>query len=152
MDTDKKSRHVVKIDIHECTCLQWQATGKPCDHAIVVLIGEAPLMMGEYLHPYYSVDRFKAAYARVVEPLTDQSQWPKVDIEVDLCAPMLARKAGRPKQVHFKSVLERGGKQGPKSQMKGGKLKGKTATTDARDVKNWAIALVLYFVFLPPRN
>lgn len=75
-----------------------------------------------------------------------------MDIEVDLCAPMLARKAGRPKQVHFKSVLERGGKQGPKSQMKGGKLKGKTATTDARDVKNWAIALVLYFVFLPPRN
>lgn len=26
MDTDKKRRHVVKIDIHECTCLRWQAT------------------------------------------------------------------------------------------------------------------------------
>jgi hypothetical protein len=52
--------------------------------------------MHPYLHEYYSVAKFKAAYANPIPPLTDQSQWPKVDIEFILSPPLMRRKAGRP--------------------------------------------------------
>lgn len=133
LDTRNGRRHVVTLDQHECTCLEWQATGKPCPHAIVVLAGKTHLMLGEYLHEYYSVERFKAAYAGVVPPLTNQSQWPEVELGYELCAPGITRKSGRPKHKRFKSFLERRGKKGTKGQMKGGKGKGKDADLEDLD-------------------
>ena len=65
--------------------------------------------MHPYLHEYYSIEKFKATYAHPIPPLTDQSQWPEVDIEFSLCAPLTRRKAGRPKQSRFKPWFEKGG-------------------------------------------
>ncbi|KAE8803772.1 hypothetical protein D1007_20283 [Hordeum vulgare] len=36
-DTKTGRRHVVNTEMHDCTCLEWQHTGKPCDHAILFL-------------------------------------------------------------------------------------------------------------------
>jgi hypothetical protein len=36
-DTKTRRRHVVNTEMHECTCLEWQHTGKPCEHAILFL-------------------------------------------------------------------------------------------------------------------
>jgi hypothetical protein len=44
--------------------------------------------MHPYLHEYYSVARFKAAYATPIPALTDQSQWPEVDFEFSMCPPL----------------------------------------------------------------
>nr|XP_045090106.1 uncharacterized protein LOC123497564 [Aegilops tauschii subsp. strangulata] len=65
--------------------------------------------MHPYLHEYYLVARFKAAYATPIPALTDQSQWPEVDIEFSMCPPLTKRKAGRPKQSRFKAWFEKGG-------------------------------------------
>ena len=65
--------------------------------------------MHPYLHEYYSVEKFNAAYATPIPPLTDQSQWPEVDIEFTLCPPVTERKAGRPKQSIYKAWFEKGG-------------------------------------------
>ena len=35
--TNTHSRHVVNLDLHECTCLEWQHTGKPCQHALALI-------------------------------------------------------------------------------------------------------------------
>jgi len=44
-----------------------------------------------------------------IPPLTDQSQWPEVDIEFTLSPPLMRRKAGRPQQSRFKAWFEKGG-------------------------------------------
>ena len=65
--------------------------------------------MHPYLDEYYSVQKFKAAYATPIPALTDQSPWPEVEIEFTMCAPLGRRKAGRPKQSRFKPWFEKGG-------------------------------------------
>ncbi|KAE8800243.1 hypothetical protein D1007_24232 [Hordeum vulgare] len=108
-DTKTSKRHVVNTDLHECTCQEWQHTRKPCEHAILFLASRPKLNMHPYLHDYYSVQRFKDAYATQIPALTDQSQWPEVDFEFFMCPPITGRKAGRPKQSRFKAWFERGG-------------------------------------------
>jgi hypothetical protein len=36
-DTKTGRRQVVNTDLHECSCNEWQHTGKPCEHAILFL-------------------------------------------------------------------------------------------------------------------
>jgi hypothetical protein len=108
-DTKSTKRHVVDIDLKECTCQEWQHTGKPCEHAILFLASKPRLNMHPYLHEYYSVAKFRAAYATPIPALTDQSQWPEVDIQFSMCPPITKRKAGRPKQSRFKAWFEKGG-------------------------------------------
>jgi hypothetical protein len=43
------------------------------------------LNMRPYLHEYYSVAKFKVAYTTSIPSLTDQSQWPEVEIEFSMC-------------------------------------------------------------------
>jgi hypothetical protein len=67
--------HVVKILTHECICLQWHHTCKPCDHALAfmnVLQARSFVNMEDYVHEYYTVSRFSTTYEGVIEPLTDK--------------------------------------------------------------------------------
>jgi hypothetical protein len=52
-DIKNARRHVVNIEEHECTCLEWQHTRKPCEHAILFLASKPKLNMHPYLHEYY---------------------------------------------------------------------------------------------------
>ncbi|KAM0886917.1 hypothetical protein ACQ4PT_029382 [Festuca glaucescens] len=102
-------RHVVKIDKKECTCLEWQHTGKPCDHALAFLICARNPIWEDYVDNYFSLDMFRAAYAGEIEPLTDRSQWPHVDMDFDMQAPIdNPRGSGRPRKLRFKGFLEGG--------------------------------------------
>jgi hypothetical protein len=51
-DIKTRRRHVVNTEEHECTCLKWQHTGKPCEHAILFLASKPKLNMHPYLHEY----------------------------------------------------------------------------------------------------
>jgi len=75
--TNTHSRHVVNLDLHECTCLEWQHTGKSCQHALALItsVQSTNVHMEDYVHEYYSIERFRAAYKRTIEPLPDRSQW-----------------------------------------------------------------------------
>ena len=82
-------RDVVNIQLRECTCLEWQHTGKPCDHALAFLVKKRTLAhLDQYLLDYYSMEKFRAAYAGSVEPCTDPSQWPQVQLSFKLCQPV----------------------------------------------------------------
>src|SRR6266498_3784868 len=102
-------RHVVNIATHECTCLRWQHTGKPCWHALVFLIGKRNVPLENYVHEYYSMEKFRAAYQGEVEPLTDRSQWPKVDLGFVMYPPCPKVSKGRHRKNRFKNFLEGGG-------------------------------------------
>jgi hypothetical protein len=143
-DTKSTKRHVVDIELKECTCQEWQHTGKPCEHAILFLASKPRLNMHPYLHEYYSVAKFRAAYATPIPALTDQSQWPEVDIQFSMCPPITKRKAGRPKQSRFKAWFEKGGssKKGKKDKADKPKRSQKATKIDANCVRNLDIELV----------
>jgi hypothetical protein len=61
----------------------------------------------DYVHEYYSVARFRAAYADRVEPIPDRSQWPVVDLGFKVYPSLLGRRAGRPRVVRIRGFLEK---------------------------------------------
>jgi hypothetical protein len=48
----------------------------------------------EFVDNYYSVEKFRNAYKRIVVLLKDKSFWPEVDIGVSLRAPLIKRPVG----------------------------------------------------------
>jgi hypothetical protein len=81
-------RHRVNLAKHTCTCREWQVSGKPCPHALALIISTRNPRMADYLDPCYSVQKYKLAYAGVIHPLSDKSQWPKVNLGFNLLPPL----------------------------------------------------------------
>lgn len=90
-------RHVVDLGEHSCSCGQWQLTKKPCLHALAWITTETNANVESFVHDYYSVERFRAAYRGIVPPMTDKSQWPQVDPGFKLLAPQLKPGLGKRK-------------------------------------------------------
>jgi hypothetical protein len=57
---------------------------------------------------YYSVNRFRVAYAREIEPLTDKTQWPQVELPFAVGAPLPKGEVGRRRKLRIKGCLEGG--------------------------------------------
>jgi hypothetical protein len=74
-DNNVFTKHVVKADLKYCSCLEWQHTSKPCQHALLVIISQPSRDVGieNFVDDYFSVEKFKTAYARRVEQLGDRS-------------------------------------------------------------------------------
>ena len=69
-------RHTMDLKNHTCSCRRWQLTGKPCWHALAWIRSNRGVKIEDFVHPYYSVNKFKAAYAGIVPSLTYRTQWP----------------------------------------------------------------------------
>ncbi len=108
-NTKASLRHVVKLREMTCSCLEWQHTGKPCEHALAFMITQRNIDFGDFVHDYYSVAKFKAAYERLIEPMPDKSQWPQVTLPNPVAAPIGKRAVGRQRKQRIKSCLEGGG-------------------------------------------
>lgn len=108
--TNDQLRHVVTSKTMECTCFGWQHTGKPCQYALAFLTTQRNVYMNLYINECYSIERFKAAYQGEICPMTDKSQWPKVDNGFVLHPPVCKRSAGRHRKVRIKGCLENGAK------------------------------------------
>jgi hypothetical protein len=65
--------------------------------------------MENFVKDYFSVEKFKKAYGRLMEELGDRSLWPKVDIGFHVGAPLARRKVGRQRKNRIKECLEGGG-------------------------------------------
>ena len=66
-------RRTVDLNKQECSCRQWQLSGRPCMHAIAFICHMRGCNIESYVHDYYSVAKFRAAYAGVILPMTDKS-------------------------------------------------------------------------------
>jgi hypothetical protein len=108
--TNCLTKHVVKAESRQCSCEEWQHTGKPCQHGLAVIIAQDVRNVGlEYfVDDYYSVEKFRKAYMRRIPPIGDRSFWPKVDIANEVFAPMAKRGVGRQRKNRIKSCLEGG--------------------------------------------
>jgi hypothetical protein len=129
-DHSKKisERHIVKLHQKTCTCLEWQHTGKPCQHVLAFVTSQRGVDLEQFVHDYYSVDRFKAAYGREIEPMTGRSQWPHVQLPFVVGAPLNPRESGRQRKLRIKGCLEGGHK---KRSRKDGE--GTSSATNAAD-------------------
>jgi hypothetical protein len=58
--------------------------------------------MNDYVHEYYSVERSRATYAGVLNPMTSKHLWPEVDIGYKISKPKHRRKSGRLKVGRIK--------------------------------------------------
>jgi hypothetical protein len=65
------------------------------------------MKIDDYVHEYYSVARFKAAYEGRVEPMLDRSQWPEVNLGYKVWPPLLGRAPGRPKVQRIRDSIEK---------------------------------------------
>ncbi|CAL5093073.1 unnamed protein product [Urochloa decumbens] len=90
-------RHVVDLNERTCSCGEWQQTWKPCLHALAWITTETDADIESFVHDYYSVERFRAAYSGMVPPMPDKSQWPQVDTGFKLLAPLSKQGAGKRK-------------------------------------------------------
>jgi hypothetical protein len=104
------TKHIVKADQMYCSCEEWQHTGKPCQHALVVIIAQPFRNVGmeHFVGDYFSVTKFKKAYARRIQSIGDRSFWPKVDIAAHVGSPLGKRSVGRQRRNRIKSCLEGG--------------------------------------------
>ena len=65
------------------------------------------MQIADFVHEYYSVARFRAAYEGRVEPMTDRSQWLEVNLGFKVYPPLLGRAPGRPKVQRQRGCLEK---------------------------------------------
>ena len=75
--------------------------------------------MEYFVHDYYSVERFKNAYKRLIEPLPDKTQWPEVELDFAVNALLGKRPAGKPRKLRIKGCLEGGSGGTSKKRCKG---------------------------------
>jgi len=68
--TVNRFRHAVNLEQKTYTCRAWQVTGKPCSHALAFLAKlSRKVQMDEFVHEYFSVDRFRKTYAFTFNPM-----------------------------------------------------------------------------------
>jgi hypothetical protein len=62
----------------------------------------------QYVSEYFSVAKFRVAYAMNVPTLLGKDQWMKVDLGFKLYSPVLTRPAGRPRKNRIRASAEGG--------------------------------------------
>ncbi|KAL2937962.1 ATP synthase subunit b [Bienertia sinuspersici] len=78
----------------KCMCGKWQISGIPCKHALRV-INNSRLNPYTYVNDYYSVHKYKQAYALSIQPMPDPSQWQPRETP-NIHPPEVKRTVGRP--------------------------------------------------------
>ncbi|XP_021722430.1 uncharacterized protein LOC110689911 [Chenopodium quinoa] len=92
--TDGKSVLPVNFAEKRCLCGVWQISGIPCRHGMRAIL-HARLDPKQFVHEWYSVRRYKAAYAGGINSIPDSDQWPDFDMpKID--PPTMKRGVGRP--------------------------------------------------------
>ena len=74
--------------------------------------------MEDFVHDYFSGERFRNAYKMLVVPLGDKSFCPKVDIASEVGAPLTKRSVGQQRKNRIKSCLEGGSSSKKQSEKK----------------------------------
>ncbi|WVZ72592.1 hypothetical protein U9M48_021025 [Paspalum notatum var. saurae] len=105
-------RFVVNLEEKTCSCRKWQVCGIPCKHALAFITSLPNASIEDYVHEYYHIDKFRAAYHQLIPAMPDKSQWPKSTHGFHLYPPLLKATAGRPKTERYKGCSENKKKKG----------------------------------------
>ncbi|KAF9614632.1 hypothetical protein IFM89_019609, partial [Coptis chinensis] len=78
VNTKKGSRYNVDLVKLECSCIEWQLSGVPCVHGIVVIRQTRGDKWARYCSPYFSVEAFRQTYSNYLYPLDNIEEWPEI--------------------------------------------------------------------------
>jgi hypothetical protein len=100
-------RHAVNLGEKRCSCRAWQVCEKSCTHALDTIAKvSGKVNMEDFVHNYFSFEKFRKAYEDTFKPITSQEQWPLVDLGYKLKKVKLSRKPGRPRVSRIKASDE----------------------------------------------
>jgi len=85
--------------------------------------------MEDYVHEFYSIEWFRAAYKRTIEPLPD------VDLPIGVHAPLAKKTTGRNRKLRIKGCLEGGNSKGKKEAKEATNEAGKQVEIEAQKGK-----------------
>jgi hypothetical protein len=105
-------RFVVNLQERTCSCRQWQVCGLPCKHALAFITSLTNAHIRQYVDVYYSLEKFRSAYAQLIPAMPDKNQWPQSDHGFFMHPPLLKATAGRPKTERYKGCGEKKRKNG----------------------------------------
>ncbi|PWA56031.1 transposase, MuDR, MULE transposase domain protein [Artemisia annua] len=94
----KGKRWEVILDDTQCTCRVWQVTGLPCVHAAAFIAFIRDANLEKYVDPYYTIEKFKEAYALEIAPVPDKDEWLDIQSAVKIYPPIIKRPSGRPRK------------------------------------------------------
>lgn len=99
-----EDRFVVDIGARSCTCRRWDITGIPCPHgcAVINFLKEDVV---DYVHEYYSLEKYKQVYADGLTPLNGEKMWPEAE-GFPIKPPLVKKMPGRPKKKRKRDPLE----------------------------------------------
>ncbi|XP_021730761.1 uncharacterized protein LOC110697683 [Chenopodium quinoa] len=85
----------VLVDLGNGTCsyYHWQLTGIPCVHACMQ---DQRYDVGQYVHPYYSMNNYRRAYEPIIQPMSGPKHWERVKMR-EPQPPAFKVQPGRPK-------------------------------------------------------
>lgn len=105
-----EKRWEVLLDERSCTCRVWQVKGVPCYHAAAFIAFNRDANWDKYVDAYFTMEKFKAAYALEVSPMPTKDQWVHIDGEEKIYPPTIKRPPGRPRKNRIKAHDESTGK------------------------------------------
>ncbi|CAH1443875.1 unnamed protein product [Lactuca virosa] len=88
----------VVLDEKKCSCRKWQVTGLPCVHAVAFIAFTREPNWDKYVDTYFTVDKFKEAYALEISPMPGKDQWVNIETVEKIYPPIIKRPPGRPKK------------------------------------------------------
>ncbi|KAI3519078.1 hypothetical protein L1887_08086 [Cichorium endivia] len=94
----KGRRWEVILDEKVCSCRVWQVKGLPCVHAAAFIAFTRENNWDKYVDTYFTVDRFKEAYALEIAPMPGKDQWEHLETTEKIYPPIIKRPPGRPKK------------------------------------------------------
>jgi hypothetical protein len=84
--------HAVNLRENTCSCRAWEVCGKSCNHALASIAKvSSEVNMKNFVHVYFSIERFKKAYEGTFKAMISQEKWSRVDLGYKLMKPKLRR-------------------------------------------------------------
>ena len=94
----KGKRWDVILDKKTCSCREWQVTGLPCVHVAAFIAFTRETSWDKYVDTYFTVEKFKEAYALEIAPMPGKDQWVHTDRIEKIYPPIVKRPPERPKK------------------------------------------------------
>jgi hypothetical protein len=95
-------RWEVVLDDRTCSCRVWQVKSVPCLHAAAFIAFTRDVNWDKFVDTYFTIEKYKSAYALEVAPMPTKDQWVHIDAE-KIHPPTIKRPPGRPKKNRIKA-------------------------------------------------
>ncbi|XP_021723896.1 uncharacterized protein LOC110691282 [Chenopodium quinoa] len=75
----KDDQVLVDLGNGTCSCNHWQLTGIPCVHAFACIMDQRS-DVEQYVHPYYTMTSYRAAYEPAIQLMPGPKHWERVNM------------------------------------------------------------------------